>query len=215
MKKILNWIKNYWYYYKIRVLVAVMVLALVVFGIYEFASRENYDYTVYLCVSENASSEFIGAVKAAVSQYGEDVDQSGEVKVQLIDLSYDFTSSDDENSLAKTALLGGELQTGGHYIFFYDIDYYEEYLMGLFESNDALTKNDNTAYELKDTDLESLMKAGLSSVNFDPDSLPELYMSLRCAPEDTKSDNYTTYKNDKQLFLNIIEDKPTVAEQTK
>lgn len=208
MKKIYNWLKNYLYYYKFRIIAAVIAVAIAGVAVYQVATKENYDYSVYLCISKTAMSEFNHSIEASFAQFGEDVNGDGKINVRVIDLSYDFSEPKSDNALAKTTLLGGELSSGGHYIFLYDEKYYEKTLMEMFEPQDGLDELDGTAAKVSGEALEYI-KAGLSSVNFDPESVPEMYISLRKAPEDNNK-QLDIYKAEKKLFLNIVNNTPTV-----
>lgn len=208
MKKIFNWLKNYLYYYKFRIIAAVIALAIAAVAIYQAATREKYDYSVYLCISETAMSEFNRSIEASFSQFGEDVNGDGKVNVQVIDLSYDFADPKSNDAMSKTTLLGGELSSGGHYIFLYDEKYYEKTLSNMFEQRNGLTEHDRTASKISGNALEYI-KAGLSAVNFDPESVPEMYISLRKAPDETDK-QYKVYSAEEKLFSNIVNNNPTV-----
>lgn len=207
MKKIFNWLKNYLYYYKFRIIVVLIVAAIAGFAIFQAATREKYDYSVYICISKTAMSEFNRSIEAACAQFGEDVNGDGKVNVQVIDLSYDFSDPKSQAALSKTTLLGGELSSGGHYIFLYDDKYYEKTLSDMFERRDGLTEYDGTAARVSGNVLEYI-KAGLSAVNFDPESVPEMYISLRKAP-DKDSKQFSVYTAEERLFSNIVNNAPT------
>ena len=116
MKKIFNWLKNYLYYYKFRIIVVLIVAAIAGFAIFQAATREKYDYSVYICISKTAMSEFNRSIEAACAQFGEDVNGDGKVNVQVIDLSYDFSDPKSQAALYKTTLLGAKEITGSAYV---------------------------------------------------------------------------------------------------
>lgn len=207
MKKIFNWIKNYLYYYKFRIIAASIALAIAGVAVYQVATKEKYDYSVYLCISKTAMSEFNHSIEASFAQFGEDVNGDGKVNVQVIDLSYDFSDPKSQNALSKTTLLGGELSSGGHYIFIYDERYYEKTLAEMFDKQVGLNEHNGTAAKVSGDALEYI-KAGLSSVNFDPESVPEMYISLRKAPSHNE-EQMNVYNTEKKLFFNIVNNKPT------
>ncbi|MGN0115646.1 MAG: hypothetical protein ACI396_09985 [Acutalibacteraceae bacterium] len=207
MKKIFNWLKNYLYYYKFRIIIVLIVAAIAGFAVFQVATREKYDYSVYLCISKTAMSEFNHSIEASFAQFGEDVNGDGKVNVQVIDLSYDFSDPKSDNALSKTTLLGGELSSGGHYIFLYDDRYYEKTLTEMFEQQEGLTEHDGTAALVSGDALEYI-KAGLTAVNFDPESVPEMYISLRKAPNEG-SKQMDVYTAEKKLFSNIVGNNPT------
>lgn len=207
MKKIFNWFNNYFYYYKFRIIIVLIVAAIAGFAVFHVATREKYDYSVYICISKTAMSEFNHSIEASLAQFGEDINGDGKVNVQVIDLSYDFSDPKSQNALSKTTLLGGELSSGGHYIFLYDDKYYEKTLTKMFECQEGLTEHDGTAAKVSGDALEYI-KAGLTAVNFDPESVPEMYISLRKAP-DENSKQMSVYTAEKKLFSNIVGNKPT------
>lgn len=208
--KLLKWIKNYWYYYKVAVFVVIIALLIGAFAIYGMVTKEKFDYNVYLCMSENAPTELVSSIKASVTQYGEDVDKNGEVKVQIINISYDVTDADSSEAQAKAALFAGEMQTGGNFVFIYDSYYYDMTLKNILEAPkdiSGLKYNNNTSAKIEDTELDKMIRAGLISVNVDPNAaMPELYIGLRKSPDKAK-DNYSTYLNDKALFSNILSNR--------
>lgn len=203
MSKAFNWLKNHFYYLKWYILGGIIALGLGIFLIFDLTSREKFDYYVYLANSTGATSEMQSAVRAVFSQYADDLDGDGEVKVQVIDLSYDFSSSDSQLAVAKASQLGGEMNSGGHFIFLYDNAYYEQTLNRLFEKQDFLKDKDGVALSIKNTKFEQYFKAALNSVGYNTDNLPEYFLSLRKAP-DKDSKNYKTYEPERALFEKIV-----------
>lgn len=202
MAKVFNWIKNHFYYLKWYILIGLILIGLGIFLIFDLTSREDFDYYVYLANSTGATSEMQSAVRATFAQYADDIDGDGEVKVQVIDLSYDFSSSDSQMAVSKSSLLGGEMNSGGHFIFLCDDSYYERILSRLFEKQDFLKDKDGMAMSIKGTKFEEYFKAALESVNYKTDNLPEYYLALRKAP-DKDSKNYKTYQPERALFEKI------------
>lgn len=203
MAKMFNWIKNHFYYLKWYILGVIIVIGLGIFLIFDLTSREKFDYYVYLANSTGATSEMQSAVRATFEQYADDLDGDGEVKVQVIDLSYDFSSTDSQLAIAKASQLGGEMNSGGHFIFLYDNAYYEQTLNRLFEKQDFLKDKDGMAMSIKGTQFEEYFKAALNSVGYSTENLPEYFLSLRKQP-DKDSKNYKVYQPERALLEKIV-----------
>ena len=54
MNKVVKWISNYWYHYKLRTILCLFFAVVVGVSVFEFATRESYDMKVYLYMSETA-----------------------------------------------------------------------------------------------------------------------------------------------------------------
>ena len=77
----------------------------------------------------------------------------------------------------------------------------------MFDKQVGLNEHNGTAAKVSGDALEYI-KAGLSSVNFDPESVPEMYISLRKAPSHNE-EQMNVYNTEKKLFFNIVNNKPT------
>lgn len=208
MKKIINWFKNYFYYYKVHFIIGAIIVAIAGFTTYQICSREKFDYNVYLCVSEYTASGFRSSVKAAVSQYGEDLDGDGSVNVQIIDMSYNFSDPNSDEARSKAILLAGEMKSSSGFVFIYDDYYYEKAFTTMFEKHDGLEDKNGTAKDVEKLDLSKYIKYGLTEAGIDESTCPKMFISLRQEPDKTK-DTHKTYENDKALFENIINNKLT------
>lgn len=71
MKKIIKYIKNYWYYYKVYVITGVLVLALVIYSFATGGGGETFDSYAAVISSKAYPTEQVEALqKAFTQQYG-------------------------------------------------------------------------------------------------------------------------------------------------
>lgn len=87
-EKIRNWFKNYWYYYKWGVLIAVFFVGVIIFCAVQSGDRDNYDAAVLYTgpyIFENGEK---ASLSTAFSQVmSSDYDGDGKKSVQLIDMT--------------------------------------------------------------------------------------------------------------------------------
>ena len=87
IRKPLQWIRNYWYYYKMYVVFAVPILLVAVVLIVSAATKKTYDFTVILSGSTTFDSETLDKVCENLSPYLCDVTGDGKLLVGGSDLT--------------------------------------------------------------------------------------------------------------------------------
>ena len=87
IRKPLQWIRNYWYYYKMYVVFAVPILLVAVVLIDSAATKKTYDFTVILSGSTTFDSETLDKVCENLSPYLSDVTGDGKLLVGGSDLT--------------------------------------------------------------------------------------------------------------------------------
>ncbi len=94
--KIVAWIKNYWYYYKIPIIIGGCVLILAVWLIVDIATKEEYDLRLHCVADLPLMEEHYDAMAEAITPYVTDVD--GDKKV-LINATYLNLAKDPQDEM--------------------------------------------------------------------------------------------------------------------
>ena len=87
IRKPLQWIRNYWYYYKMYVVFAVPILLVVIVLIVSAATKKKYDFTVILSGSIAFDTETLETVSDNLSPYLRDVTGDGKLLLGVSDLT--------------------------------------------------------------------------------------------------------------------------------
>lgn len=101
-------LQNFWYYNKWFLLIGVFLIIMLTITISQCASRENFDYQIVLFSYDTYMPAETEVIKRELSEYGEDLNGDGEVKVQIIDCSYGKDETADSKGAKRqklTALL--------------------------------------------------------------------------------------------------------------
>lgn len=200
-------LKNFWYHYKFRTIFCIFLVIVAVVGIYSAVTKETYDITVYLYMSENVGGDVEDALKKTVEKVYSD---NGVTKsVGIKNLSYDPTSGDSEGNFAKASALAGELSLKEGFIFVTDEYRLKELtenkkLENLFLKNEELfDKFDSTAYSFKGGSFEKSFKEYLNQNGVSVNVMPELYLSVMNYDDETDEN----YKNALELveFIKVRE----------
>ena len=69
MQKIVNWFKNYWYYYKWQVIISAFVLFVVIFCVVQCGSQEKYDVFITYAGPDNISNQIDDVTSAVRAVY--------------------------------------------------------------------------------------------------------------------------------------------------
>ncbi len=130
-------LKNFWYHYKWHTLISLFLCFVLVIGVTQCASREEYDAKIVLYTNNYYYDGHISALGEYMTQYFTDTNGDGEVKVQVLDCSYLADGKGDTdyiNSLSTrlNSTLSGD---GAVQLFIVDQKNYE-HLNSVFESVD-------------------------------------------------------------------------------
>ena len=122
MKKILEFIRNYWYYYKVYVITGVLVIAVLIYSFTHGGEGKKYDHNVAVISSQAYTEERVAGLReACVNHYG-----SCGVKVYCIELG---AMDQDQSTIA---LLGMDLAEGtSEILLIEDIDTFYEVTSGI------------------------------------------------------------------------------------
>ncbi len=128
IRKPLQWIRNYWYYYKMYVVFAVPILLVAVVLIVSAATKKKYDFTVILSGSVAFDTATLDTVSENLSPYLRDVTGDGKLLLGASDLTIRADLNDEfyANNYNKLA----QLMVFDEVVFFIADQRSYDYLMG-------------------------------------------------------------------------------------
>ncbi len=180
--KFIKWLDNFWYHYKFYTICAVFLIAVLAFTLTTIFTAEKYDFKVMLYLSQSTSGEFDDSVKKAIEKYGVDVNGDGEIKAQIVDISYNPLSTDTSQKMAQAATLSGELQNEETFIFLVDNTRFKELRdINAFSKHSDFNSKNGRAHLLKDTDFEKELSKNMKAHGIKVKA-PKLYFCLRVLP---------------------------------
>ena len=203
----IKWLSNFWYHYKFRTILCLFLAVVVGVSIFEIATREKYDLTVYLYLSQGISDDVERSREETIEQIYK---ENGEEKnVQVINFSYDPYSNNGDSKMSYASALTGEIQMKKNFLFITDSYRFEELnendsFINLFNKEDFFNKYDNKAFSIKETNFESKFIKNLKENNIEVEKMPELFVSL-VTPPDKSSKNYQSFLNAEKLAKLIVE----------
>ncbi len=112
MKKIINWFKQYGYYYKYVFITISFAVALLVLGLVSCLSKESYDLKVILSGDFYIYDTEVYAYQEIFEEYIDDWNGDGEVNVQVLGLSTSAGSAELNYSYSQrfqAEVLNGEI----------------------------------------------------------------------------------------------------------
>lgn len=112
-----EWFEYVWEYYKIHIIVAILLIAAVVYTWVSIATRPYYD--LYVCFAgetllEDNTKEMLSR---ELKNYAEDVNGDGKVQVKILDYSVPDSFDDQQYAQAMDTKLYLEFQAGDAYVF--------------------------------------------------------------------------------------------------
>lgn len=130
--------ENFWYYHKVKVIMAVIVLLLAIHFIYQQKTQTSYDYEIALITTEAVTPEAYDLLKEKLVQSARD--RNGDGKIQINLLTYILESgegTDPQRSLAVQTQLLSDLDLGRCPVCIYSDEIYTLYgEEGLFPSDE-------------------------------------------------------------------------------
>lgn len=129
--------RNFWYYNKRRILIALAVLAVVGYTVWQQASQVQPDYQVGLLSSRPVTAAASQLLEQVLEQACDDRNGDGQVAVQLS--VYELASDTPEEVMAGTARLAGDTQANANAFFLVDdlTAFSNETFTGLFADEDG------------------------------------------------------------------------------
>ena len=189
-------IDNFWYYYKIHVLVVVFILFVASAFIKDIVTKVDYDYSVAFVTEEMMTNEEISSIQSVFEREAEDLNGDGEIHVEVQNYTIpQGDSADPQLVAAGQTKLTVDIQEGPSMIFFLSPGCYESY------KDSGVLPADESEY-IKFSDCTGYEEAG------SPKELGDLMGALRLV-EDTKlkkdQNNMDYYEANKELFEKFTE----------
>lgn len=189
-------IDNFWYYYKIHVLVVVFILFVASVFIKDIVTKVDYDYSVAFVTEEMMTNEEISSIQSVFEREAEDLNGDGEIHVEVQNYTIpQGDSADPQLVAAGQTKLTVDIQEGTSMIFFLSPGCYESY------KDSGVLPADESEY-IKFSDCTGYEEAG------SPKELGDLMGALRLV-EDTKlkkdQNKMDYYEVNKELFEKFTE----------
>lgn len=189
-------IDNFWYYYKIHVLVVVFILFVASVFIKDIVTKVDYDYSVAFVTEEMMTNEEISSIQSVFEREAEDLNGDGEIHVEVQNYTIpQGDSADPQLVAAGQTKLTVDIQEGTSMIFFLSPGCYESY------KDSGVLPVDESEY-IKFSDCTGYEEAG------SPKELGDLMGALRLV-EDTKlkkdQNKMDYYEANKELFEKFTE----------
>ncbi len=118
MKKLVNWFKQYGYYYKYVFITLIIAVALLTIGLVSCLSKTNYDLTVILSGDFFIYDAEIYAYENVFKEYIDDWNGDGKVNVQVMGLSTDAGNA--QLNYSYNQRFQAEIMTGEVLLFITD-----------------------------------------------------------------------------------------------
>ena len=120
----LKW-DNFWYYHKLHVLIAIVIVSLLVFFVHDMTSRVNPDYEIGMITQTTYSTEAADQLESQLAKFGEDLNGDGKVVVQVNSYTVTDSSSSSQNvdpnaQMAGFVKLSADFSEGTSMIFITD-----------------------------------------------------------------------------------------------
>ena len=184
-------IDNFWYYYKIHVLVVVFILFVAGVFIKDIVTKVDYDYSVAFVTEEMMTDEEISSIQSVLEKEAEDSNGDGEIHVEVQNYTIpQGDSADPQLVAAGQTKLTVDIQDGTSMIFFLSPGCYESY------KDSGVLPADESEY-IKFSDCTGYEESG------SPKELGDLMGALRLV-EDTKlkkdQSKMDYYEANKELF---------------
>ena len=189
-------IDNFWYYYKIHVLVVVFILFVAGVFIKDIVTKVDYDYSVAFVTEEMMTNEEISSIQSVFEREAEDLNGDGEIHVEV----QNYTIPQGDSAYPQLVAAGQtkltvDIQDGTSMIFFLSPGCYESY------KDSGVLPADESEY-IKFSDCTGYEEAG------SPKELGDLMGALRLV-EDTKlkkdQNKMDYYEANKELFEKFTE----------
>ena len=123
MKKIINWFRQYGYYYKYVFITLILAAALLTVGLVSCLSKTDYDLTVILSGDFFIYDAEIYAYENVLKEYIDDWNGDGEVNVQVMGLS--TNSGNSKLDFTYNQRFQAEVMTGEVLLFITDAGKYD------------------------------------------------------------------------------------------
>lgn len=146
--------KNFWYYHRFHILIAILCAAVLGWTIYEFTSRVSPDYQIAFVTVDDYPNTVIRQMEEQISTLAEDRNGDGQVVVRVN--YYHMVPEDTADAdayLANAAKFQGDIAMGDSMLYFIDDECLIDYCTG---NAGFFTYKDGSTPSHEATDLENL-----------------------------------------------------------
>ncbi len=162
MQKIRQRLGNFWYYYKVHTIVAVIVIAILAVLFSQCAAKESYDYAIVLNMATVVEEPTADLLAGELARFGEDLNGDGAVTIEMINCTYGSNDNVRINQLGK---LQARLTMPETVLFILDEASFTDLdAMGLFDRVDGFDAKEGRALSLHGTPLEAAVQSRYGSV---------------------------------------------------
>ena len=211
MKKLVNWFKQYGYYYKYVFITLIFAVALLTIGLVSCLSKTNYDLTVILSGDFFIYDAEIYAYENVFKEYIDDWNGDGKVNVQVMGLSTD--AGNPQLNYSYNQRFQAEIMTGEVLLFITDDGKYKllENAGGVADVSSLLPAGypESKYFKLSGSSFSQKVRAEYRKLcgDIEPPT-PEqsgLRMYMRAAPDDAESnpEYLEKYEHISELFRKI------------
>lgn len=200
MKKLINWVKDYGYAYRLHALAVVIVLALVISLIVHYASIVEPDYVVVVATEEETLLAMqYEAINTQLEQHGDDINGDGKVTVELLYVTLADIETNPNAYAAYQTRLAVELSAERWGIIAFDEKAYQHMLeLELLKDSDYRNEaGEFTAWNWKGSRF-------YNDVNDISENRADLYFAPRIAPPDASEKVKNAAENGSALLERII-----------
>ncbi len=146
-----DWKNYYWFYYKWHMLGALFLAVTIIICTAQCASRVNPDYYVLFYSDHYIMEQVLDEVTSELTQFSEDTNGDGKVKVQAVNCSYSSKDAMSKTSAHQKAVL--QMQETDACIWVLDDSgvetYYSAENIDLFAQLDLFNEHDKHAINAK------------------------------------------------------------------
>ena len=122
--------QNFWFYHKWHVIIALAVVIIGGYFIYDVLHKTEYDYTIGLITEESVPTDIVGRMENLISEKGEDLNGDGQV---LVHIENYIVASEGESAaipnmqMASVTKLMSDMSSMQSVIFFTDDKSFQRY----------------------------------------------------------------------------------------
>lgn len=90
-------VKNYWYHFKIQIILLIFLIIALAICVTQCATRDNYDAEIILYTKNSYSAQQVERLTEYLTQFFTDTNGDGKVLIQISDCSYSTEGTYDSN----------------------------------------------------------------------------------------------------------------------
>ncbi len=193
-KKDLNWFKNFWFYYKLKIFFGALLLAFIAWGIVSCTNLIDYDLVGYYIGEDPITDQFEAKTKAEFTKLIDDINENGKVDFDFQNLTAgDVDKITSESDYSMQTAIQFEMLEGEGYLYLLDKVFYKYCIkMELLEDISKITGNTSPDYAIQ-IDNNSIIK----SLGYENNK--KLYMAVRILNTKQRSENEESKKQENAL----------------